>query len=264
MGIAAGSFTRTEDRRHFLCYSTPLMSPQFTPSPPFPRTAIGFAPQYLDFRRGIRVGNLEDNQRITRILKLALEARFRQPFVTERFGRGVYWQWIGFVARANRSAKPISSKVSFGCAKFFLTVDIGEGLFKCGFSVERGFKKNPDFPSIELQPDWDWHRLLGALKPSGAMARELKRLVSREGFHIDAGCWENRHKIEGSLPDVAKLKRMLNNADPSSWAGFQVYYPMQEKEVQGSSGVDLIESMMAIFEEVTPAMNLCMQIRLDE
>jgi hypothetical protein len=32
--------------------------------------------------------------------------------------------------------------------------------------------------------------------------------------------------------------------------------------VHRSSGVDLIESMMAVFEEVTPAMNLCMQIQL--
>jgi hypothetical protein len=37
---------------------------------------------------------------------------------------------------------------------------------------------------------------------------------------------------------------------------------MPEKEVRSSAGVDLIESMMAIFEEVTPAMNLCMQIEL--
>ena len=38
---------------------------------------------------------------------------------------------------------------------------------------------------------------------------------------------------------------------------------MPEKEVRGSSGVDLVEAMMAIFEEVTPAMNLCMQIQLE-
>jgi len=38
---------------------------------------------------------------------------------------------------------------------------------------------------------------------------------------------------------------------------------MPEKEVRSSSGVDLVESMMAIFDEVTPAMNLCMQIRLE-
>jgi hypothetical protein len=37
---------------------------------------------------------------------------------------------------------------------------------------------------------------------------------------------------------------------------------MPEEEVRESSGIDLIESMMAIFEEVTPAMNLCMQIQL--
>ncbi len=240
------------------------MSRQFQPARPFPRAAIGFLPDYLDFQRGICVGNLEDNQRITRILKLALEARYREPFVTERYGRGVYWQWIGFLPRANRSTKPVSSKVSFGCSKFFLTIDTDEQLFKCGFSVERGFRESPDFPAIELKPDWDWHRLVETLKPSSAMARELKRLVSREGFQIDAGGWEDRCEIaKNTFPGMAKLKKILDDAPPASWAGFQVYYPMPEKEVRSSSGVDLVESMMAIFEEVTPAMNLCMQIRLE-
>jgi hypothetical protein len=240
------------------------MSRPFQPAQPFPRTAIGFLPDYLDFDHGIRVGNLEDNQRITRILKLALEARYQEPFVTERYGRGVFWQWIGFLPRANRSAKPISSKVSFGCSKFFLTVDTEGRLFKCGFSVERGFRKNPDFPGIELKPDWDWHRLTAALKPSGAMARELKRLVSVEGFQIDAGCWDDLFTVsKNTFPGMPRLKKVLDDAPGTSWAGFQVYYPMSEKEVQGSSGVDLAESMMAIFEEVTPAMNFCMQIRLE-
>ena len=230
----------------------------------FPRSAIGFQPEYLDFQKGIRVGNLEDNQRITRILKLALEAKYQEPFVTERFGRGVYWRWIGFLPRANRSAKPISSKVSFGCSKFFLTMDAEEPLFKCGFSVERGMIQPPsDFPGIELKPDWDWHRLLASLKRAGEMERELKRLVSREGFRIDAGGWEDRQGFgKGNFPDMAGLKKMLQKAPGASWAGFQVYYAMPEKDVRGASGVDLIESMMAIFEEVTPAMNLCMQIRL--
>ena len=82
-----------------------------------PRSAIGFLPEYLDFSRGIRVGNLEDNQRITRILKLAIEDMYQESFVTERYGRGVYWQWIGFLSRANRAAKPVSSNISFGCSK---------------------------------------------------------------------------------------------------------------------------------------------------
>ncbi len=56
------------------------------PGLPLPVAAIGFRPEFLDFRRGIRVGNLEETERITRILKLALEARYQQPFVTERWG----------------------------------------------------------------------------------------------------------------------------------------------------------------------------------
>ena len=95
-------------------------------------------------------------------------------------------------------------------------------------------------------------------------ARELKRLVFREGFQIEAGGWESRNALnKKSFPTMPQLKKILNDAPAASWAGFQVYYPMPEKEVRSSSGVDLVESMMAVFEEVTPAMNLCMQIRLE-
>jgi hypothetical protein len=232
---------------------------------PFSRAEIRFQNDFLDFQKGIHVGNLEENQRITRILKLALEARYQQQFVTERFGRGVYWQWIGFLPRSNRSAMPLSSKVSFGCSKFYLTVDLEEQRFKCGFSVERGMIDPPaDFQKIKLMPDWDWHRLLSELKPEGALIRELKRLIIREGFQIEVGNWENRIKVTRSmLDDPARVKQLLDDAEPAAWAGFQVYYAMPEKEIRGSSGIDLIEAMMAIFDEVTPAMNFCMQIRLE-
>ena len=231
---------------------------------PIPRASIGFQPDYLDFQKGIRVGNLNDNQRITRILKISLEARYQEQFVTERFGRGVYWQWIGFLPRANRSAKPVSSKVSFGCSKFYVTIDTEERLFKCGFSVERGMIRPPaDFPKIQLKEDWDWHRLIKSLKPGGAMERELKRLISREGFRVDAGNWENRKVVtRNRFPGMISLRKALESALEAEWAGFSVYYPMSEKDVRSSSGLDLIESMMAVFEELTPAMNLCMQIQL--
>ena len=97
---------------------------------PLPATALAFRSEYLDFRRGIHVGNLEDNERITRILKLALESRYAQPFVTERWGRGVYWQWICWLPRANREAKPISHDVNFGCAKLFISADTDTKVFK--------------------------------------------------------------------------------------------------------------------------------------
>lgn len=229
-----------------------------------PRAAIGFLPEYLDFKRGIRVGNLEDNQRITRILKLAIEDMFQESFVTERYGRGVYWQWIGFLSRANRVAKPVSSNVSFGCSKFFITMDPGEKLFKCGFSVERGFRKPPpDFPQCELKPDWDWNRLLKQLKAGSDLIRELNRLVRREGFAIDLGNWEERRTFrKNNLPGPERIRETLKNAAPDSWAGFQAYYAMQENDIAATSGVDIVESMLAIFREVMPAMNLCMQEEL--
>lgn len=232
-----------------------------------PTAAIGFRPEFLDFKRGIRVGNLEDNERITRILKLALEARYQQPFVTERWGRGVYWQWIGYLPRANRSAKPISGHVSFGCSKFFLMVDTDEQLFKCGLQVERGYLKAPrEYRDCELRTDWDWHRLLKALKPGSTMERELKRLVLREGFILHAGTWEIEpaRLSKANFADMPKLRRILRAAPVNHWAGFQIYYPMRENEVKSTTGVDLVESMLAVFKEVTPAMNFCMQIQLHE
>lgn len=213
------------------------------------------------------MGNLEENERLTRILKLALESRYRQPFVTERWGRGVYWRWIGFLPRANRAAKPLSSHVSFGCSKFFVMVDTDEQLFQCGLQIERGYLKAPrEYHECELRPDWDWHRLLKALKPKSVMERELRRLVVREGFGIFAGSWEvERARFsKANLPSMRKLRRLLEAAPKNHWAGFQLFYPMRESEVQTATGVDLVEAMLAVFKEVTPAMNLCMQIQLQE
>ena len=232
-----------------------------------PTTAIGFRPEFLDFRRGIHVGNLEDNERITRILKLGLESRYRQPFVTERWGRGVYWQWIGYLPRANREAKPISNRVSFGCSKFFLSVDTEEGLFKCGLQVERGHVKAARgfFTASQLADDWDWHRLLRALKPGSPMEKELKRLLKREDFHIRAGSWEEDpvYFSKENFSNAAGVAKVLRKAPAEDWAGFQLFYAMGENEVLSSTGVDLVESMMAVYEEITPVMNLCMQIELE-
>ena len=227
--------------------------------------ACAFRREFLDFRRGIHVGNLNDHERITRILKLALEARYGQPFVTERWGRGVYWQWIGYLPRANRLAKPISSDVSFGCSKFFLQVDTDERAAEFGLQIERGYEKAPRaHRRFELRPDWDWHRLLAALRPGSTLDCELERLVCREGFLVRAGSWEKeRVAFSGAdYPGPLKLRRALENAPRNLWAGFQIFYRMSESEVQSATGLDLVESMLAVYREVLPAMNLCMQIEL--
>lgn len=228
------------------------------------RTAAGFRPEFLDFRRGIHVGNLEENQRITRILKLALEARFGEEFVTERYGRGVYWRWIGLLARANRAAKPLSSHVSFGCSKFFVSVEPEAGLFKCGLQVERGFLKAPRGGSEwKLQSDWDWNRLVRGLRRSAPVDLELRRL-SGEGFHIFAGSWGTGGETFGrsEYPGAARLKRLLQTATANEWAGVQLFYPMTEKEVKSSTGPDLVDSMLAVFDEVTAIYNACSDLAL--
>jgi hypothetical protein len=224
----------------------------------------GFKPEFLDFDRGIHVGNLEESQRITRILKLAIEARFQQSFVTERWGRGVYWRWIGFLSRANREAMPISSGVSFGCSKYFVSLEPEEGVFKCGLQVERGYLKAPRGSGAwQLQPDWDWNWLLAQLKPSAPLDQELRRLLG-EGFHLFAGSLEAGAAPldKTAYPGAAKLKRLLLAAPAAQWAGFQVYFPMTAKEVRLSTGADLIGSILAVFEEVTPILNLCQAVRL--
>ena len=232
---------------------------------PLAKGAIAFRPEFIDFKRGIRVGHLEDNERITRLLKIALEYKHQQSFVTERYGRGMYWQWIGFLSRANRAAKPISSHVSFGCSKYFLAVDTSENIFKCGLQIERGYVKTPaDNRHFELAPDWDWHRLVKSLKQDGPLATELDRLILDDRFAIFAGSWESEGiSFSRKNPlNLAKLKKALKSAPAHQWAGFQLYYPMPKREVQKSTGVDFVESILAIFDEVTPAMNLSMQVPL--
>ncbi len=229
-----------------------------------PRSAIGFRTEHLDFERGIRVGHLEDNERITRLLKLELEYSYRQPFVTERWGRGVYWQWIGYLPKANRAAKSISSSVSFGCAKYFISVDTEDKRFECGLQIERGFLRAPaDFKNCELQSDWDWHRLVKSLRRGSPMESEIGRLL-REDFTIHAGTWDaDSMDFRGAKgPDLRALRSILEKAPGDRWAGFQLYYAMSEGEVRRTTGLDLFESMLAVFDEVTPAMNLCMQVEL--
>lgn len=222
----------------------------------------GFRPEFLDFQKGIRVGHLEPHERITQILKLSLEEKYRQTFVTDRWGRGVYWQWICFLPKANRLAKPISSHVNFGCAKYFIMVDREEARFKAGLQVERGFVKSDEYPSCQLRDDWDWHRLVAGLRDSGTIFKELRRLLADE-FEIDTGNWDQTSRYtQLDLPSASELTDVLNSMLPDRWGGFQVFYPMTAEEVRASNGQDLIEAMLAIFEEVTPAMNECMQVKL--
>ncbi len=142
-----------------------------------------------------------------------------------------------------------------------------EKVFKCGLQVERGYvKAPPSSRECELRSDWDWHRLVKGLRPGSPVERELRRLILREGFSLFAGSWEAELAVfsQDNFPSVAKLRRSLDAAPKNKWAGFQLYYPMTEEEVRSATGLDLVESMLAVFREVTPLMNLTMQIVLEE
>ncbi|MEE8462561.1 MAG: hypothetical protein V3S50_10610 [Acidobacteriota bacterium] len=227
----------------------------------------GFRPEYLDFQRGIRVGHLEPHQRITQILKHTLQDRYQEDFVIDRWGRGVYWQWICFLPKANRIAKPLSGSHNFSCSKFFIKVDRNDSIFKSGLHVERGLgNSSKDRPAFQLQEDWDWHRLIKGLRGNRSrLYRALRRLVLEDRFHIHAGTREKYTRYSHlNFPSAAELRRTLTEYTDQEWVVFQLYYPMAPDEVKGSTGSDLIEAILAVLQEVVPVMNLCMQVPLPE
>ena len=224
----------------------------------------GFRPEFLNFHRGIRVGHLEPHQRITQILKHSLQDRYQEDFVIDRWGRGVYWQWICFLPRANRTAKPLSNHVNFGCSKFFIKIDRQEKLFKSGLQVERGLgKASGKRSTYQLQHDWDWHRLIRELRRQSMLYRQLRRLVTKDGFQLYCGTREAGTCYSGlNFPSAAELRSALINHPDQDWVVFQLYYPMTPDEVRDSTGSDLVEAILAVMQEVAPVMNRCMQTRL--
>ena len=67
---------------------------------------------------------------------------------------------------------------------------------------------------------------------------------------------------KADYPGPVKIRRALEAAPKDGWAGFQLFFRMSEIEVKSATGLDLVESMLAVYDEVVPAMNACMQIEL--
>jgi hypothetical protein len=227
-------------------------------------TGEAFRPEWIDFDRGIRVGNLEPHERITQILKYRLEQAYDTGFVTDRWGRGVYWQWICWVPRADREAKPVSSGTNFGCAKLFISPDKAARRFQFGMSVERGYiSGRPIAPGAMLQEDWDWHRLMRQCAQGTELDAELSRLVRSEGFTASiSGAGGGTVLTADSFRSARQLRDAARKAPPDQWAGFDLVYHMPEPELRACSGYELVQAIMGAFAEVVPAMNLCMQVPL--
>ena len=227
-------------------------------------TGEAFRPEWIDFTNGIRVGNLEPHERITQILKFHLESRHGTPFITDRWGRGVYWQWICWLPRANREAKPASNKINFSCAKLFISADGAGRIFKSGLQIERGYVSGPEAKNAwGLRPDFDWHRMLKQCRKDTIFDKELRRLIGREGFVATViGERAGGEWTEQNVTSAARIPAALRTCSPRRWAGFQLYYPMPEKEMRSCSGYELVQAMTGVFEEVIPVMNCCMDVPL--
>jgi hypothetical protein len=227
-------------------------------------TGEAFRSEWIDFERGLRVGNIEPHERITQILKFHLEQRYHTSFVTDRWGRGVYWQWICWLSRANREAKPISNKVNFGCAKFFIMADTEKKIFKSGLQIERGYAQGPEpYPGCLLKLDWDWHRLIKQCTAETELNGELRRLLKREDFVVEVGNFETNTVFNAkNFKSARQIHEAAKKYSKRAWAGFQLYYPMPEREVRASTGYELVKAICDVFAEVTPAMNCCMQVAL--
>ncbi len=225
-------------------------------------TGEAFRPEWIDFERGIRVGNLEPHERITQILKHRLEEMYTTAFVTDRWGRGVYWQWICWVPRENRQAKPVSSNTNFGSAKLFISLDRDARIFQFGMTVERGVARGrPSFPGILLKRDWDWHRLMKQCVKGSALDHEMERLVRREGFTASVGGAGVQLKAS-SFRSAAQVKAAAARAPAGDWAGFNLFYPMPEKELRSATGYEIVQAVLGAFTEVVPLMNMCMALPL--
>ena len=219
-----------------------------------------FSPAYLDFERGIRMGNLEPHQRITRILRHWFEQRHGTPFITDRWGRGVYWQWICWLPVENRRAKPQSSKYNFGCAKFYITLDRDERTFEAGVQIERA-PTRPSGDDVQARPDWDFFALVRGLRRGSPLAAELARLVGREGFTVRAGPFsEQRSFTCENYSGPAPLARACRNMPPDAWGGFQLCYVFPKDEILAMTGGEIVGALQAVFDELVPAMNLVMTV----
>jgi len=229
--------------------------------PPLP-VRPAFKREFLDFERGIRMGNLEPHERITQIIKYHLMERHRQDFIIDKWGRGVYCQWICWVVRADREAKPISSGYNFSCAKFFISLDREDRSLQAGMQIERAYLRRGRGPVDEVyaEEDWDFYRLLKGLRKGSPLEKELRRLVEVEGFtaHV-GGTASKEHAFRGrKWGGAAAIRRACEAVPDDAWGWFQLYYAIPEKELKEMDGSEIVAAILAIFNEVTPAMNRVM------
>jgi hypothetical protein len=205
------------------------------------------------------MGGLEPNERITQIIKYQLVSKHHQDFVIDKWGRGRFWQWICWITRANRDAKPISGGLSFAAAKFFVSLESDERQLTAGLQIERARLRparggKPD--EVYAAEDWDFYRLVKGLRKGSPLESELRRLVTAEGFTVHVGGAGDGLTIRGRRwSGPGPITRACRKIPAEAWGWFQAYYPIAEKELAAMSGSEIVAAIVAVFDELTPLMN---------
>lgn len=217
-----------------------------------------FKNEFIDFKHGIRVGHLEKEQRITQILKEQLLKIFKEDFIIDHWGRGIFWPYIWFCPRANLKAKKFEGSGQFPSAKYFIGVDSERSLFLSGFYVESGYEKAEE-PRYQRNEDWDWNHFINRLKNEPSFQKELERLIVKEGFELAIGFEENlnvfnRKNFQGLQPIRDEIERRLRE----DWVVVQVYYPLSGKELKSMKGDDIVQSIIGIWIELVQLLNGCL------
>ena len=97
------------------------------------------------------------------------------------------------------------------------------------------------------------------------MERELVRLLRQDGFVARIGDWEKMNAFDAkNFRGVRQLRDAMRGVGDRDWVGFQLYYPFREKELRAMNGLELVQSMTAVFAELVPAMNLWMQVPMEQ
>jgi hypothetical protein len=87
--------------------------------------------------------------------------------------------------------------------------------------------------------------------------------LKREGFAVEVGNFEDNTVFDRkNFKSARQIRDAAKKSSKREWAGFQLYYPIPEKEVRASTGYELVKAITDVFAEVMPSMNCCMQVPL--
>ncbi len=251
----------TGKKPHRLTHWLPLSRP----APQVSRSRLGsaFQTNWIDMDRGIRVGHLEEDERITWILKQRLKESFGERFLIDRWGRGVYWQYVWFVPEGNWRAKNIGGSGHFASAKYFISVDQDRRVFQAGLFLESGHQKDSD-PRFVRTRQWDWPRFTRRLARDTQFRLALSRLIRKDGFELAVGFGEDRVIFDSArFRGPGSILSEIRRRPAGGWTVVSLYYPMLEDELQRTRGPAVVDATMAVFNELLPIMNGCLKVGLE-